>query len=397
MVSMDDRVAIVGVGLTEHGFFPEWGWKRMIVDSAYGALGDAAMDPGEIDAGFISVTASEIEEQQNLGAVAADELGVCPAGFAQIVSACAGGGVALMYAVNAVRSGRYKRILVVGFEKISDCTSTTEVLLGNVDVEFEYPLGYDYIDIMALMQTRYMKKYAVGLDPFAQFAAQDRWYANRNPKAIDYKRPAISAAQVLESPMISWPITAPACSRACDGSSALVVVPAKDAKKYNAAPIYVDGISLKTGPTYLGNKFRYPRMGDFEISESATTVAAAREAYSQAGLVPADISLAHVHDCFTVNAVIQLEALGVFPFGKGAEAVAAGETALDGKCPTNTDGGRIGLGHPTGATGVNMIVESVLQMREQAEGRQVLNPEVSVCQTMGGTNAASVVTVLRRR
>lgn len=397
MTSRDDRVAIVGVGITEHGFFPEWGWKRMIVESAYEALCDATMDPGEIDAGFISVTASEIEEQQNLGAVAADELGVSPAGFAQIVSACAGGGVGLQYAVQAIRSGIYKRILVVGFEKISDCMSTTEVLLGNVDVDFEYPLGYDYIDVMALMQTRYMSKYSVGLEPFAQFAQQDRWYANRNPKAIDYRRPPITAAEVLNGPMISWPITAAACSRACDGSSALVVVPGKDAKQYTDTPIYVDGISLKTGPTYLGSKFGYPRMEGLDISESGATVAAVREAYAQAGIKPSDIKMANVHDCFTINAVVQLEALGVFPFGKGAVAVAAGETALDGKCPTNTDGGRIGLGHPTGATGVNMVVESVIQMRLQAGERQVKNPDVAVCQTMGGMNAASVVTVLRRK
>jgi acetyl-CoA acetyltransferase len=54
------------------------------------------------------------------------------------------------------------------------------------------------------------------------------------------------------------------------------------------------------------------------------------------------------------------------------------------------------LGHPTGATGINMVVESVRQLREEAGDRQVKNPEVAVCQTMGGTNAASVVTVLSR-
>ena len=181
-MSLENRAAIVGVGISKHGFFPKWGWKQMIVDSCYEALNDARMDPGEIDAGFISVTAPEIEEQQNMGAVAADELGMAPSGFAQIVSACAGGGVGLQYAVQAIKSGVYRRLLVVGIEKISDCTSTAEVLLGNLDVEFEYPLGYDYIDIMALMQTRYMSKYGVSIEPFAQFAAQDRWYAMRNPK-----------------------------------------------------------------------------------------------------------------------------------------------------------------------------------------------------------------------
>jgi acetyl-CoA C-acetyltransferase len=396
-MSSDTRVAIVGVGITKHGFFPRWGWKQMVVEACYEALSDANMEAGEIDTGFISVTAPEIEEQQNMGAIAADELGMAPSGFAQIVSACAGGGVGLQYAVQAIKSGTYRRAIVVGIEKISDCTSTAEALLGNVDVEFEYPLGYDYIDIMALMETRYMSKYGTSLEPFGQFAVQDRWYANRNPKAVDFGRPEISLRDVLESPMISWPITAAACARACDGSSALVLVPERDAKKYNSTPIYVDGVSLKTGPTYVGSKFGYPGIEGYDISETPTTMAAAKEAYKQAKICPSDINLAQVHDCFTINGVIQLEALGVFPLGKGASAVGAGETSLDGKCPTNTDGGRIGLGHPTGTTGVNMLVECVYQMRGQARERQVKTPEVAVCQTMGGTNAAVVVSVLRRR
>ncbi len=395
-MGLDERVAIVGVGITKHSFFPKWSWKEMIVESCYEALNDAGMDPEEIEMGFLGNTAPEIEEQQNMGAVAADALGLSPSGFAQIVSACAGSAVGLLYATQGIKSGLCRRMLCVGVEKISDAMSTAEVLLGNLDVEFEYPLGYDYIDIMALMQTRYMQKYKVSEEPFAQVASQNRWYALRNPKAIDYGRGELSTSEVLESPVISWPITAAACSRACDGSSAVVVVPASDAKKYTDTPIYVDGISLKTGPTYVGNKFRYPRIEEFDISEAATTVAAVKEAYKEANITPAEIDFAQVHDCFTINAIVQLEALGIFGFGEGALAVDSGETALGGRCPTCTDGGRIGLGHPTGATGLNMVVESVLQMREQAGERQLKNPDVGVCQTMGGSNAASVVTVLRR-
>lgn len=393
----EHQAAIVGIGITQHGFFPYKSWRRLVFESAYAALDDAHMDPGEIESGFISVAAPEICEQENMGSVVADELGMIPRGFTQIVQACAGGAAGLRAACHMIMAGIYRRLLIVGIEKVSDSTATAEVLLGSLDVEYEYPLGYDYIDMMALMETRYISKYHVSERPFAKFAVQDRWYSMRNPKAVDYGRPELTVQEVLDAPMISWPITAPACARACDGSSALIVVPAADAKKYTDTPIYVDGISLATGPNYLGSRFGYPTFGNLDIAESPATMAAAKEAYSQADIKPEDISFAHVHDCFTINGVIQLEALGVFPLGKGALAVEAGETALDGKCPTNTDGGRIGLGHPPGTTGINMIVEGVLQMRGQAGQRQIKNPDVGVCQTMGGTNAASVVTVLRRK
>ncbi len=193
----DHKVAIVGVGITKHSFFPEKSWRRMVFESAYAALDDARMEPGEIEGGFISVTAPEICEQQNMGALVADELGMVPSGFSQIVQACAGGAVGLRNACMMIMSGMFKRVLVVGIEKISDSMATAEVLLGNLDVEYEYPLGYDYIDMMALMQTRYMSKYKVSERPFAQVAVQDRWYATKNPKAIDYGRPETNIKEIL--------------------------------------------------------------------------------------------------------------------------------------------------------------------------------------------------------
>ena len=134
-MSLDDRVAIVGVGITKHGFFPEWSWKRMIVESCYEALGDAGMEAGEIEGGLISVTAPEIAEQQNMGAVASDELGMAPSGFAQVVSACAGGGVGLQYAVQAIKSGVYKKMLVVGIEKISDSPIASQSYITSIDAD----------------------------------------------------------------------------------------------------------------------------------------------------------------------------------------------------------------------------------------------------------------------
>lgn len=391
------RVAIVGVGITKHGFFPRKSWKDLVADAYFEALDDTKMDPGEIETGFISITIPEILEQENMGPLISDFLGIVPAGFPQINNACAGGASGLRMAVFAIASGMYRRVLVTGVEKISDCCSTGESMMNCVDWEYEGVYGYDFIDFMALMQNRYMSKYKVGPEGIAQFAVQDRWYANRNPKAIDASRPPLTVEGVLESPYISEPVTALSCARACDGASAVLVVPAEDAKRFTNTPVFVDGISLRSGPQYLASKIHYPGYEGFDISESFSTMEAAREAYKMAGIEPKDVSLAQVHDCFTINGIVQLEGLGIFPFGKGADAVLAGGTAIDGKCPTNTDGGRIGLGHPTGATGLNMVVESVIQLRGAAGERQIPNADIAVCDTMGGTNASLGVTVLRRR
>ncbi len=125
-------------------------------------------------------------------------------------------------------------------------------------------------------------------------------------------------------------------------------------------------------------------------------MAAAEEAYNMADCTPKDIDLANVHDCFPPNAILQLEGLGLFPVGKGAEAVLNGEIAINGKMPTNTDGGRHSLGHPTGTTGINSILEAVNQMRGICGERQVKKADTAICESMGGNNATQSVTILRR-
>lgn len=389
------RVAIVGVGQTRHGFFPRKSWKEMIVESSYEALKDAKMDPQEIQTGFISVTMPELIEQQNMGAVAADQLGISPAGLVQVVAACAGGGMGARLGVMAITSGFYDRVLVVGIEKVTDGNSI-ETMSNNADTDYEYLYGYHFMTMSALQQTRYMDKYGAKQECFELWPVHMRWYARRNPKAIDFGRPEMTLEDVKKSPWITWPLHTTMCAKACDASSAVILVPAEDARKYTDTPVYIDGVGMATGPAYQTSRFNYPGFEKFDISESFTTMMAAEEAYKMANCHPQDINFAQIHDCFPANAILQLEAMGLFPLGKGAEAVLNGEIAIDGKMPTNTDGGRHCLGHPTGTTGINVLVEGVNQMRGICGERQLKKADVGICETMGGNNATQSVTIIRR-
>ena len=216
-----------------------------------------------------------------------------------------------------------------------------------------------------------------------------REYGRHNPKAIEYGRPELTLDDVTSSPWITWPLRTLMCARACDGAAAVILAPAEDAKKYTDTPVYIDGVALSTGPAYQTSRFNYPGFEQYDIGESYTTMAAASEAYKMAGCLPEDIDFAQVHDCFPPNAIIQLKGLGLFPLGKGAEAVLNDEISLDGRMPTNTDGGRHSLGHPTGATGVSTLIEPVNQMRGACGKRQVRKADVPVCESMGGTTQLS--------
>ncbi|MBI4284828.1 MAG: hypothetical protein HY670_02875 [Chloroflexi bacterium] len=389
------RVAIVGVGQTKHGFFPRRTWKDLVVEAGYEAFQDARMDPGEIQAGFVSITMPEILEQENMGAVVSDQLGVSPAGFLQVVAACAGGGAGVRQGALAIASGACSRVMVLGVEKITDGTST-EPMSNNVDTDYEYTYGYHFQQMAALMQTRYMHKYGAKQEYFEMWPVHMRWYGRRNPKANHCGRPELTLADIQKTPWITWPVRTAMCAIACDGAAAVILVPADEAKKYTDTPVYVDGVGLASGPAYHTGRFHYPGHEQYDISESYVTMAAADEAYKMAVCRPEDIDLAQAHDCYPSAVTIQLEGMGLFPIGKGAEAIYNGEIAVDGRLPTNTDGGRHSLGHPTGATGVNTIVECVNQMRGICGERQVRKADKAICESMGGNNATQSVTILSR-
>lgn len=389
-------VFVAGTGITPHGFFPDRSWKDLVRTAATEALAESGIARSDIDGGYVSMTLPEIIEQQNLGAIVAEELSLPSGAFGQVVAACAGGLIALQAGVNMITSGRYRHVLLIGVEKTSDTTATADSMLSYMDADFEAPAGFDYVDSMALVHAHYMEQFGATDEQIASFAVQDRWYSSRNRNAIEFGRPALTPQAVLASGFVSRPITRAECGKACDGASAIVLTGSTGGNSSDMPRVRVTGIAQATGPNYMGLKIGYPQPNSDTLAQSKETYDAAQRAYAEAGITVSDVDIAQVHDCFTVMGVIHLEGLGLFNIGEGAAAVEAGETAINGRCPTNTDGGRIGLGHPTGATGISIVVESTRQLQGRCGDRQVAEPRTAVCQAMGGNNATSAVAVLQR-
>ena len=135
---------------------------------------------------------------------------------------------------------------------------------------------------------------------------------------------------------------------------------------------------------------------DSDPLELATTAAAAKAAYKQAGVTPSDVQVAEVHDCFTITEILMLEALGFAEYGKGVELVRDGSIELDGRLPVNTGGGLVGYGHPVGATGLKQILEIYRQMKGQCGDYQLSDrPSLGVTANMGGDDKTAVVSVLK--
>ena len=180
----------------------------------------------------------------------------------------------------------------------------------------------------------------------------------------------------------SWPIS--------DGAAAAVICTKSALSRFpDAVPVRLLSSVLTSGSDREWSEF------DRHLCRVA-----ALKAYEEAGIDPADISVAEVHDASAFAEIVQIENLGLCEVGQGGWVSERGDTSLGGRVPVNPSGGLESKGHPIGATGLGQIHELVMQLRGRAGARQVEGARVAVAENGGGFHgveeAAAVVTVLAR-
>ena len=112
-----------------------------------------------------------------------------------------------------------------------------------------------------------------------------------------------------------------------------------------------------------------------------------------AGITPADVDVAEVHDCFTIAEMMAYEDLGFAEPGQGKELIRNKETYKEGRIPVNVDGGLLSKGHPIGATGGSQIRTVVLQLRGEAGDMQVPDPKIGLVHNIGGVGIYGNVSI----
>ena len=96
------------------------------------------------------------------------------------------------------------------------------------------------------------------------------------------------------------------------------------------------------------------------------------------------------HDCFTTSEYMAIDHFGITEPGESWKAVEQGWLEIDGKHPINPSGGLIGAGHPVGATGVRQLLDSYLQVTDQAGAYQVEGAKNFQMLNIGGSGTTSV-------
>lgn len=384
-------VTVIGIGETKMGKYPDRSLRQMIQEAGERAISDAGIDKKDIQALYVGNFNSQALVGQGLmGAVVSETLGLGTIPALRTEGACASGGLAFRLGVQAIQSGLYDIVLVGGVEKMTHQPTeiVTDAIASAMDYELEALQGLTFPANFAMMANRYFYEYRNVKKEMGMCAVSNHANAALNPDAQMSK--AIDLEKVLSAPAIADPLSLYDCSLVTDGA-AFAILASEDI----ATKICKHRIVEVVGSGHAGDTLTLFSKDCITSFTAAKT--AAQQAYHQANLKPADINFAEVHDCFTITQIINIEDLGFYEKGHGADAVAEGKTARDGEKPINLSGGLKAKGHPIGATGISQIFEVITQLRGDAGMRQLRKADIGLTHNLGGTAATCVIHIFRGR
>ena len=373
-------VYVGGIGMTKFGKDP-----RPIVEifCQAGQEALAAFEGERVEAIYIgSMNPEEFTGESNIASQIAEALGLAGIPALRIETASSAGAAAFQAGFQAIASGYYRRVLVLGGEKMTHLsTSATTRILAEVIDKQERQCGATMPALAAMITEKYRQKFRLSQsrleNMLCSVALKNHLNGSRNSLAQFQK--AITRDAYLASKFVATPLRLYDCAPITDGAAALVLTSEK-------TDVRLAGIGQGTGPLSL-------RERDIFTSFPATRIAAAR-AYQMAETSPQGIDFAEIHDAFTPFEIITSEDLGFFPPGKGGEAAVEGKTALEGQLPINPSGGLKARGHPVGASGLAQVVEVTKRLRGQPRGKREFKR--GLAQSTGGLGTNNFVTILER-
>lgn len=369
MESIRDKVAIIGMGCCKFGFNWDKSADDMIVDAAYEAYEDAGIDPKDIQAGWMGTIISGM-----MGFRLSRALKIEGIPITRVENGCGTAIATLRDAAFAVSAGVYDLVLTLGYEKFKDLGYNV-ISTGD---SFLYSYGRSSPGEYAMAATRYFHRYGIGKETLAKIGVKNHHNGSLHPKAHFQRK--ITLDQALNAPIIAWPLGLFDCCPRTDGATAAIICPAHMAKKFRDDYILIKGVEIASGAG-MGRMLR-----EYDFCHWEENVVASKKLYEQIGIddPSKEISLAEVHDCFTINELFAYEDLGFCPRGQAKEYIDNGFFALDGSLPVNTDGGLKSFGHPQGATGLRMIYELYNQLQGKAGPRQLKDARMGLAHTIGG-------------
>jgi len=321
----------------------------------------------------------------------------------RVEGACDSGGLSVVVSIKTILADLADVVLAIGVEVQNSVKAVygADILAGAGWYAGQRKEGHAYF-----FPDQFSKRAGACFEKFGKEkirAGMTQWYVNaienarKNPDAQEFHNTnsdLYAAGNTSPNPKTFCEhINVFDCSKVSDGGSALILASEVGLKKI--------GIEKKDAAEVIS----YAQVQDNittpppDLTKLSTCEVAAKRAYQRAGIAPKDLSVLEVHDCFTIAGVEAIEAAGFAPYGEGADFVKDGNTKSSGAIPTNTTGGLIGYGHPTGATGVREAVDVVKQLTGKMGDCQVsigADKPYGMFSSMGGDDKTVVAMILKK-
>ena len=395
-----NEVWIRGAAMTRFGRHLERSARDLVEEVVAGALADAEIEPSDVQAAYVGNAVSGLMSGQESirGQVALRRTGLMGVPIVNVENACASSSTALHLGWQAVASGAYDCVAVVGYEKLYDADKAKSFRAFNASMdltELERRFGSAagqgrsvfmdlYASISAEAGAGSAESAAVDAEALALVSVKNHHHGALNP--FSQYRDEVTVEQVLSARPVAGPLTLLMCSPLSDGAACLVLS-AKGANRGRDGGVRIAASVLTSG------------RGD-DLTKATAVERAAGNAREMAGVGPRDLDVIELHDATAIAELNLYEELGLCERGDAARLVRDGVTWLGGQLPVNPSGGLLSRGHPIGATGAAQIVELTWQLEGRCGQRQVPDATLALAQNAGGwvgTDAAAcAVHVLQR-
>lgn len=389
-----ERPVVVGCGATAIGDLSGRTPTDLGIDALDAALENAGIAVGEVEGLYLVpegyTRASAPLRTQRL----AERLGLPTRACVEVESGGTSSMLALKAACQDVALGHLDVAVVVGaqcerrlFRSGMDAGDLDRVfLISSMYGAWLAPYGVvAALPSYALAGQRYMHEHDLPPEEIAEVAVRLRANAAVNPNAE--LRDPLTVEAVLASRVVCPPIHKLEAAPWSDGGAAVVVVGAEYARRQGLSGAALTGWGERHDD---GNFIPFGK----SLTRYPWIAQAAGDALGRSGRRLEEIDVMEVYGAFAHAELMTYEAIGLFGPGEAPAAVAAGETAIDGRIPVNPSGGRLSYGHPPQATPLLMVGEIFTQLCGAAGDRQVADAGVGLVQAEHGMMNGTTIAVL---
>ncbi|MBE9373295.1 OB-fold domain-containing protein [Saccharopolyspora sp. HNM0983] len=386
----EDRVALTGVGRSRIG-------RRLMVDpvaltveASLAAVADAGLELDDID-GLATYPGPDPGGLSEGGVTALTEALQLRPTWVNGARETPGQIGSITSAMLAVAAGLCRHVLC--FRTVWESSHTALVRAGRWQqpdnsratgmFEWRAPFGaVSPAQWIGCNAAHYLHRYGVGREALGAIAVTARQGAERNPEALH--RDPLTLDEYFDARVITTPFGLYDCDVPCDGAIAVIVSAIETAADRPKPPVLVEAV---------GSAILERISWDQDtLAHTPQSRGPSAHVWARTDRTPSDVDVALLYDGFTFNALSWLEGLGFCGRGEATDFIDGGATiALGGALPLNPHGGQLSAGR---LHGFGFVREAMLQLRDEASGRQVDGAGLAAVTAGGGVPSGAML--LRR-